>query len=139
MVQILSLIEYLLGIALFDNPTHFLNTVSQLIFVILALQAGAITLYIHLLAKAAIRNENRARPRRAGIIVIAFASFTFPFLVTGVATLTYSISFESLIATVGPFLIPSVASGILLSLAGKDVTKKKEFFNMSSKTKYWEP
>lgn|SRR5487761_531231 len=134
LLQIVSLMEYLLGIGLSAQSTR-LNAVSQFVFAILIVQAASMSLYIRQLTKT-IRNRDRPRFGRTGIFTIALANLLLPFLVIGVATLAYSLPPESMIAGVGPFLIPSVVSGILLSFADKDVAKA-EFFKPNPKTKYW--
>ncbi|HZW58205.1 MAG TPA: hypothetical protein VFF30_18095 [Nitrososphaerales archaeon] len=66
------------------------------------------------------------------------SSLLFPFAVILVASFAYSLQLETLIMNLGPFLIPSLTSGVLLSLAGKDMAKNTSLW-MRPNTGQWKP
>ncbi len=97
--------------------------------------ANCINICIHL---SPWRKNGKLRLGTVGVFTIFLSSLLFPFAVILVASFAYSLQLETLIMNLGPFLIPSLTSGVLLSLACKDRAKNTSFW-MRPNTGQWKP
>ena len=105
--------------------------------VVLIAQAAPISAYICQFRRMT-RRSGKLRLGTVGVFTIFLSSLLFPFAVILVASFAYSLQLETLIMNLGPFLIPSLTSGVLLSLAGKDMAKNTSLW-MRPNTGQWKP